>query len=186
MTRKQTSYLGGILLVTALTTFFLQQQGTQPEKQPSGYSGFDLFIEDIHMQITLNTGATRYRLTANKITHFPDEDYFELTAPSLNVKLSNAFWSLSSASGRISSAGRDIFLAGAVDILQMDADNIQQLRVLSSDVMIKLDRKTADTDHRTTITGPGYRASAIGFRADFETNLLELKSQVKGVFHVPG
>ncbi len=186
MTRKQTNYLGSFLLVVALTTFFLQQQGVQPEKQDSGYSGFDLFIEDIHMQITSKTGETRYRLGASKITHFPDEDYFELTMPSLDVLQSNASWSLSSASGRISSKGQDIFLAGAVDILQMDANNIQRIRVLSSDIMIKLNKKTAETDHRATITGPGYRVSTTGFRADFGNNLLELKSQVKGVFNVPG
>lgn len=186
MTRKQTSYLGSFLLVVALTTFFIQQQGAQPEKQRSGYAGFDLFIEDIRMQITSETGEISYRLTANRITHFPDEGYFELTTPALNVLQSDTSWSLSSASGRVSSKGQNIFLAGAVDILQMDANNIQQIRILSSDVMIKLDEKTAETDNRATITGPGYRVSTTGFRADFENDLLELKSQVKGVFNVSG
>lgn len=186
MTRNQTSYLGSFLLVVALITFFIQQQGAQPEKPPSGYTGFDLFIEDVRMQITSETGEISYRLTADRITHFPDEGYFELTTPALDALQPDTSWSLSSASGRVSSKGQDIFLAGAVDILQMDTNNIQQLRVLSSDVMIKLNEKTAETDNRATITGPGYRASTTGFRADFENDVLELKSQVKGVFNVSG
>ena len=186
MTRKQTSYLGSSLLVIALTTFFFQQQGVESGKQGTGYAGFDLFIEDIQMQITSETGETSYRLTATRITHFPEEDYFQLIAPSLDVLRSNASWSLSSTGGRVSAGGEDIFLAGAVDILQLDANNAEQTRILSSDVMIKLKEKTAETDNRATITGTGYRVSTTGFRVDFENNLLELKSQVKGVFNAPG
>lgn len=186
MTRTQTSYLGSFLLVVALITFFFQRQEAQLEKQDTSAAGFDLFIENIHMQISSETGEINYRLTANRITHFPDENYFTLDTPTLNVLQADSSWSLSSEGGRVSSKGQEIFLAGAVDIQQLDAANTPRIRVLSSDVMIKLDEQTAESENRATITGPGYRASSTGFRADFENNRLELKSLVKGVFDVSG
>jgi len=179
---KQTALLAGLLLIVFVTGWLLQRQDSGAERADAARQGPDLFIEDMDLKVTSATGVLHYQVTATKTYHYPEDDHFELEEPFMELIQPGSVWHIRSERGHISGGGETLHLLGRADIQRLAGPDTHPLRILTSDLLVKPEEETAETDNMATITSEGLRVEAVGLRADFGQDQLELRSRVRGRF----
>jgi LPS export ABC transporter protein LptC len=58
--------------------------------------------------------------------------------------------------------------------------NSSPLHIVTSDLQVKPDDEIAETDNEATITSDEFLINAVGMKADFNNDTLELRSRVRG------
>ena len=92
-----------------------------------------------------------------------------------------------SVSGCESTEAADIiWLLGTVDIRRLSGADRGPLHIVTSDLLVRPDDETAETDRETTITSDLFRVDAVGMKADFSKDTLELRSRVRGRYDGTG
>jgi len=171
-----------LLLVAVIGTgWYLQQQGADPQQTSASSSGPDGFVSGMQLTVMDEAGQEKYRIESDSMTHFPEDEYFKLTRPRFNItRPDGTVWHIMAEHGQTTPDNDQLWLLGAVDIRRQRTSKISGLHVKTSDLLIKPDEETAETDNAVTITAEGYLVTAVGFKADLRKSLLELRSRVQG------
>jgi lipopolysaccharide export system protein LptC len=180
--------LFALLLLTVIGTgWFLDRQGDT--RQPAGVSatGPDSFVEDIDLAVMDENGHLQYRVRAEHMTHFPNDDTLRLRRPDINIaQTDGTIWQIKSERGETTTAGDRLWLLGKVDVHRPETATGNAIHVLTSDLLVKPEEEVAETANAATITGDGYVINAIGLKASFRTRVLELLSRVRGTIDGTG
>jgi len=173
--------IAGLVLGVVTSGWLLYQQGTITGRPAISTYGPDLFVDDMELKLVNTDGILRYRVTADRMEHYPHDDHSELTRPVLHVFDENRpAWEIHSERGKITSGNETVWLLGAVEIRRLAAPAVRPLAIFTSDLMVKPDAQTAKTVNTARIQSERFEVTSTGLHADFRNDRLELKSRVRG------
>ena len=187
MSARQTALLLLLVLVVIGSGWSLYRQDSGQQQTTVSVTGHDSFVSGMDLQVMDITGRQQYHVTADAMFHFPHLERLDLERPviDLNQKDGTA-WHITSERGQTTASGDRIWLLGQVDINRPATGTTSSLRVRTSDLLVKPDEELAETDKAARITGARYRIDAIGMKADFRNNQLQLHSRVRSTIQGAG
>jgi lipopolysaccharide export system protein LptC len=141
----------------------------------------DYFMENFVRTQMDTAGQMKHRLRAKMMVHYPDDDSTELVQPLLEVyNADTPPWHVKSEWGWVS-AGHDlVLLQGEVQIWRDTTAGQREIEVLTRDVRVLPNDRYAETGAAAIIRAPRTEYHAVGMRAWFNENRLELLKQVRG------
>ncbi len=145
----------------------------------------DYFLNDFTATTMGPTGQPEYRLSAERMEHYPDTDTSELTKPQMVFyRTGERNWHARANRGRVGPGGEVVYLSGNVEIHQPGVVGEPPRRLVTDHIEMYPQRDYAETDAPVTVTGPRTRIDGVGLRAYLEQERLVLLSEVSGT-HEP-
>ena len=144
----------------------------------------DYFIEGLKARVFNADGSLHYRLQAQRLDHYPDDDTLQLASPVLNMfSPDQPPWLMVADEGLVYDGGLRINLNGAVDISQ-PGDARTAMRLLTRDLRIDTERDYAETDAAVKLTRGYHQTTAVGMRASLALRRIELLADTRGKYDV--
>jgi lipopolysaccharide export system protein LptC len=170
-----------VVLLGVGSFWLLQRLETEQRLAPTRHIHEpDYFIDDMTRVTRGAQGELRNVLRSPHVLHFPDDDSTELASPHLEIYNGAAEpWHVVAERGWVSSGSEVVLLHGEVEIWRLDAAGRRVYHVLTSELRVLPKEQYAESDRATTITGPSTVTRAIGMRANFAHDRLELLKRVK-------
>lgn len=147
----------------------------------------DYQIEKFNLQRLDANGEPRYRLSAARMVHFPDDDTSHLTMPRLiQSQPSKAETRVSAARGLVSADGAEVKLFDNVELFRAGAASstpggrTDDIRVLTAYLRVVPDDDKADTTERVTIEQGASTLNGTGMTYDNRYRRIALLSAVRG------
>jgi lipopolysaccharide export system protein LptC len=176
-----------LLALLAAAVLVLNQQDYVPGETGARTDGRDAYVEDMSLRVMDSNGLPVYNMTARRMTHYSESDQLVLDSPLLYMaRADGSVWRASAERGESTSQGDRVWLRGTVDIQRMPDNSHGSLHITSTDILVKPTEKLAETDSTAVIITDNYRIEAVGLKADFGTNKLELRSRVRGTLDAAG
>jgi len=145
------------------------------------------YAETVSLQVMDAGGRPVYRLQAESMDYFADEDSLILQHPFLSMAHSDGSrWELRAEQGLTDTDGDTVRLLGEVAIQRLATRQHKPLKVHTRDVLVETASGLAATTAPASISGSGYRIEAVGMKADLKQHRLELGAQVRGSFDAAG
>lgn len=185
--RLSISFPVALLAALAALTYWLSHtiQAPLQKRDGSGRHDPDYIVEHFTATQLGPDGKPRTLLTAEKMTHFPDDDSTHLVEPKL-TRLSphKAALHISAHQGLLSSDGKHVYFKDDVIVTRdayIDQGKSHSTLSLSTDYLhIQPEEDKVDTDRAVTIRDANSVVSAIGLQLDNKTRIIKLLSHVKG------
>ena len=174
-----------LLALVAAVTVWLDRQVQPPEAVPSGKGRHDPdYIADNFTVSRIGPdGAVRYRMTARRMQHYPDDDSTELTKPRFMTFGQGAPMSITANHGLVSSNGGNLYFRGDVRAARAPYANNSELVVTTQYLHVLPDDNIARTDQPVTIQDASMTIDAVGMELNNETRILKLNAKVRGVYN---
>jgi lipopolysaccharide export system protein LptC len=178
---KQAILFGVLLAVALVTGWFVQDESILTDQAPPSPRGPDLFVDNMDLKIIGEDGNVHYRIQASRLDHFPYDDHSDLKTPFVQVfSQQQVIWDARSENGRVADQGDTVWLLGRTVINRPQIADQQAINVVTSDVLVKPQADTAETDSTAVITSGRYRIEGIGMLANFREDRVDLRSRVRG------
>jgi lipopolysaccharide export system protein LptC len=177
--REWSSLLPLLLLLAA--TYWLNQQVQPLPAKPDNTKRHDPdFIVSKFSATTLDEqGKPRFLMTAQKMTHYPDNDSTHLEEPQLASFFPDRPTIYTSAKqGEVSSKGEEVFLRDDVKLVRAGNATQNEMVFATAYLHVVPDRELADTDRPVTMTDAHNVVHAVGMQLDNKTRTVKLLSQV--------
>lgn len=174
-----------LALLAALSNWLMQ---TAEQSAPARASGErhdpDFYLKDFTLITMDKTGALLNRLESPYMVHYADDGVSEVTTPRMRVFRKNAPpWQIDAGTGVILAEGKTVLLRDGVIIRQNHPQNGQHSTLRTADLTVTPDREFAETASPVSFTdSAGTAVDAVGMRANFTDERLELLSQVRGKY----
>ena len=141
----------------------------------------DYYLENFSTLTMDQDGTPKNKLFAEYMAHYPDDNTTELIKPRLEVyrKGESPIIAISDK-GWVTADNKVILLSGAVKLWQDNINGERELELITSDVKILTEQEYAETDKAATMKGKRTTVSAVGVRAYFKENRIELLNNVHG------
>jgi len=171
-----------LLLLTAGTGWFLQRLSREDDAGRALKAHEPDYYMENFTQSTMNEqGSLQHRLTAELMLHYADDDTTELVHPMLDVyNEAPTPWHVKAEKGWVSANSEVVLLTGEVHIWRDGKNGERELDVLTRDLRVLPRERYAETDKAARIHSPGVLYNAVGMRAIFKEDRLELLSRVRG------
>lgn len=173
-----------LLLILAAAYWLNQQVRPLPGDSGSEKRHDPDFIIDKFTATTYDEqGAPRFLMTAQKMTHYPDDDSTHVEDPRLTSFFPGRPLIYTTARrGEISSKGEEVFLHDDVRVVRA-ATPLQGEMVLTTTYLHVIpERDVADTHQPVTMAESLNVVQAVGMQLDHKTRTVQLLSQVKGYY----
>ena len=130
--------------------------------------------------LTMNQdGSPKNKLYADYMAHYPDDNTIELINPRLEIfRPGKQPTTITAEKGWVTEDNEVILLSGETRLIQLDADGIRELEIITSDVRVLMDKEYAETDMPATIFGKKTTIKSTGMNAYLGENRLELLNNV--------
>lgn len=171
----------GVLLLSVLSFWLLHKLEVEVAgvNQNSAHEP-DYYIENMSRTTHGLEGEVRNVLRATFVEHFPDDDSTELASPHLEIYNGAVEpWHVVAERGWVSSGSDVVLLHGEVEIWRLGASGERVYQVLTSELRVLPKEQYAETDNPAIIVGPAMLTHAIGMRANFAHDKLELNKRVR-------
>lgn len=175
--------IGAILVLVwdSPPEFFFSNQKTQVQALPKA----DSYMRGTATVKYSPEGFAAYRLEADSSLYYNADDRFEFIAPELTAVRDSADtspWHLTARTGSTTRGGQQVVLDGDVNAWQSLATGRNQLRT----TRLTFNPRThqASSDARVELSTPSGTTTGVGLEADFESDIYQLLSQVRGTHHV--
>ena len=143
----------------------------------------DYYLYNFTMTAMNAKGQPSLRLSAPVLVHYPTDDRALVTQPHLQVyRTGEPPWDIDAERARILDHGKRVFLIGRVKIVRPAADGHSPVTILTRDVHVRPDQTYAYTDQPVTMISNGLRVDAVGLRANWKLQHVQLLSRVRGVY----
>lgn len=147
----------------------------------------DFYMEGAEISQFDHLGELRYRMRADRVSHYTARNITELVAPHLILFEDPSPWEVSSVAGTIhhevgaETGSREV--VELVDDVKLERRSSESdfIEVTTSALTLYPDRKYAETDQAVMIETHTGRTTAHGLRADLQTGQLTLYSGVHTV-----
>jgi lipopolysaccharide export system protein LptC len=172
---------GAVLLLGVLSFWLLQQLEVEDvsRRAPTRHEP-DYYIDAMVRTTTGVAGELKNILRAERVEHFPDDDSTELASPHLEIYNGHPDpWHVVAERGWVSAGNDVVLLHGEVEIWRQNAAGERVYQVLTSELRVLPREQYAESDNPTTIIGPSTVTHAIGMRANFAHDRLELLQRVR-------
>ena len=130
--------------------------------------------------LTMNQdGSPKNKLYADYMAHYPDDNTTELINPRLEIfRLGKPPTTITAEKGWVTEDNEVILLSGETRLIQLDAEGIRELEIITSDVRVLMDQEYAETDKAATNFRKKTTIKSIGMKAYLGENRLELLNNV--------
>lgn len=141
----------------------------------------DYTIDNMLRRSYGDAGELRSVLRSPRVLHYADDDSTELASPRLEIYNGTVEpWHVVAERGWVSSGNEVVLLHGDVEIWRQDESGQRVYQVLTSELRVLPKEQYAETDNATTIIAPATVTHAIGMRANFAHDRLQLLKHVRG------
>lgn len=176
-----------LLLLLAGGVILLNRPEYIPGNQLTRSDGHDAFMEDMTLSVMDESGQPVYEMTADSMTHRDDRKMLVMHNPLVHISRPNgSSWTISASRGEAADNGEHVWLPGEVRLHRDASSPNGAMRITSSDVLVRPHDKQVETARKALIITDTIRVEAVGLKADFEENRLELNSQVRGTINGAG
>jgi lipopolysaccharide export system protein LptC len=175
-----------LLSILAAFTFYLAEfanRNDKPLESKVVRHEQDYFVERFTL-VKLNAqGQPAFRLAADLMRHFPDDDTTEFVKPTLtSLDKSKPRITVVSDNGKAGPQGDITELFGNVVLTRAPTDLTKQLKVYTEYLLIDSNKETGTTDRPTKITQGASELTGIGMNFDNLNRLFALHSNVKSTW----
>lgn len=147
---------------------------------------YDYYINGMHTIRYTAAGERSYKLSADRVTHFPDDDHAELSNPDvLWYQQESTPWTLTAAAGNLHRTGEEdeLTLSGDVQLnTTLAAEGALLVETSRMNVLPALQQ--ASTDAEVTLTTTTTRMQSKGMQLSLPDNHVKLLNNVRGT-HAP-
>lgn len=178
-----------ILAVLAAVSYYLAEFAAQmrmPER--AGVVGHepDYFVDQVAMTRLNRRGEPVYRMSADRLLHYPDDDTSEFHNPVLvSLEPGKPLVTLRADRGRSTSGGERTDLHGDVVLTRAAQDDRPALRVETDHVVLLSLEDVARTDRPVRILYGESSLTGVGMEFNNSTRVLNVLSDVRGVWTAP-
>lgn len=146
----------------------------------------DYFVEGLALTRLNREGQPVFRMSADRMVHYPDDDSSEFTRPTLvSLDPGKPLVTLRAQRGVATSAGQQTHLYDAVRLTRAAHGDQPPLRIDTDYVLVLPDEDIARTDRPVTIAHGASSLTGIGMEFDNAARVLKVRSRVKGVWAAP-
>ena len=155
---------------------FERAAGTEP----------DYFVEGLALTRLGRDGQPVFRMSAERMLHFPVNDTSEFTRPLLvSLDPGKPLVTLRAERGVATAGGQQTHLHDRVRLTRAAQGGKPALQVDTDYVLVLPDEDIARTDRPVRITHGGSSLTGVGMEFDNAARVLKVQSQVKGVWAAP-
>jgi lipopolysaccharide export system protein LptC len=145
----------------------------------------DFVVENLSSTTLSEQGLPRFKLSAEKMWHYPDDETTHLQMPILTSYFSDRPPSHTSAkSGLIQSHNTDLQLYDEVQVVRQRGGLSGEQRFQTDYLHVIPENDYAETDHPVMMLSGKNSISAVGMELDNQARTVKLLSQVKAI-HEP-
>lgn len=174
--------IGAIALISYWSYSTNAPAPTTPVQPSAGKNAPDFFIHNANVVEYDKTGFLKGNLTAKEISHYPHNSITTLTYPDMwSYKKDKSPWQTTADRGRILPDGETLELSKNVVIVQVDDANKPTQRVDTEFLTVYSALDYAETEEPVRLTNPMNVVNAVGMRAYYQRDFIQLKSRVKGI-----
>jgi lipopolysaccharide export system protein LptC len=174
-----------LLASLGLFTYYLAAVAdrAQPAPQPRATGEPDYFVEGLALIKMDERGAPSFRLEAQRLTHYPDDDSAEFVRPRLvSLDPSRPRILIVADIGRVADDGNETHLTGNVVITRSASDGAPELRAETDYAVVLPEQDLVRTDRPVRIVQGGNTLTGVGMVLDNRTRRLQVDSQVRAVW----
>lgn len=169
--------LGPILLYWGLG-IAPSERRTEPPRALQ--EGEDYFSTDTHSRVFNQKGQLEQELVTPRLDHYPDQQLSVLTKPHILLHgQDGSVTTTDSNKGTLPDDRSKALLTGDVRVNDRSTSGVET-RVLTEQLTLYPDTKFAETDLPVTILSDNVRYDAVGMKASFAEQTLNLLSDVQG------
>lgn len=154
----------------------------------------DYFVEQFNFVRLSQSGKTTYRITGDKLTHFPLEDEFEILQPRIvgidqqqtpmNMRADRAVVKQKVQVNSGERAEDQIHLHGNVVVDRAESEHGIHLNLQTAYLMLLPDSEKMSTDKEIKLKTPYSQVSALGMRAENVHQKIELLGKVRVIMDI--
>lgn len=178
-----------LLAILAMLTFWIDYSVQAPEPKVDGSNRHDpdYVLNNFITTRSDEKGDLRYRLTAEEMRHYPDEDTTELDLPHFTrFEIGKPFTRIEGKKGFVSSNAEKIEFVDEVKVVRQAYNGKGEMVVLTDRLDVFPDDERAVTDRPVVITQePKTVIHATGMIYDKKQQTIELKNRVKVHYEKP-
>jgi lipopolysaccharide export system protein LptC len=175
-----------LLSILAAFTFYLAEfanRGDKPVESKVIRHEQDYFVERFTLVKLNDQGQPSFRLAADLMKHFPDDDTSEFVNPKLvSLDKKKPIITVVSDSGKAGPKGDIMELSGNVVLTRAPSEASKQLKLTTEYLLINTNEETGSTDKPTEITQGASKLTGIGMNFDNLNRLFALHSNVKSTW----
>lgn len=181
-----------IVLLAGLagTSFYLAELSRQfrsPTASGTSIHEPDYFVENLSLTRLDRAGNPAFRMSAEHMLHFPDDDSSEFVHPQLvSLDPGKPLVTLRSDRGRATSGGDEIHLHDNVRLVRAAHGDDPRLQVDTEFALVLPEQNIARTDHPVRIQWGASTLTGVGMEFDNSARVLKVHSKVHGVWAAPG
>ena len=94
-------------------------------------------------------------------------------------------WTITSENGVVTANGKEVLLSNNVVAIQSGKDNVAGMKLMTEDLLVRPDKKYAETDNDVHLQDNSGTTHAKGMKADIEKSKIQFLSSVKGAYITP-
>ena len=175
-----------VILIAAFSNWLLSSFETKPLgiKKEVRHDP-DYFIDQFVATQLNQSGKPRYRLEADKLNHYPDDDSIELTRLKLKLfRVKLPAWTAEADEGLVLKKGTLIKLKGHVVMQRPKSRNEAAVKLVTRNLVIYPQKEYAETAAAVKITSADSIIEATGMKVYLADGRLELLSDTRGKYEI--
>lgn len=146
----------------------------------------DYFVEGLALTRLNREGQPVFRMSADRMLHYPDDDSSEFVRPTLvSLDPVKPLVTLRAERGMATSGGQQTHLHDAVRLTRAAHGDQPALRIDTDYVLVLPDEDLARTDRPVRITYGASSLTGVGMEFDNAARVLKVQSRVQGVWAAP-
>lgn len=167
-----------------LLSFELPEGATRVARAPDSPQSF---MEGIQLRAMSEQGFPRFELQAAHMAHYAEDKRTEVEQPFLTVfRPSGQIWTVSAEGGTALNGDERVQLHGQVVVRKPVDPGLPEgdaaLEIRTRELTIHPHTEIAETDQLATLVRPEGSVQAVGMKAYFPQERVQLLSQVRGVY----
>ncbi len=152
-----------------------------PERERADY-----FMEGFTIHAADESGAWRYRLTADDLYHYPEREVWELTRPEVEMfAATGANWYGTAPRGSAWDEAERVLLHEDVHFWRPESPVNRPLQLDTSELWLYPEEDVAETEEHAILRQDASHTEGVGAKAWLKRQQIELKSEVKGHHELP-
>jgi lipopolysaccharide export system protein LptC len=175
----------GLAAGLAALTFWLERAVQAPASAASAGAPHepDFIVDRVVATALDKAGKAESELTAQKMTHYPDNETTELEEPRLvQLRDQGPPLRIRAERGTVTKDGEEVRLYGNVRLVREASGTRPELRVETPFLLVFPKEEVARTPDSVVITEGRSRLSGVGMEYNHQTRAIELHGRVSGTF----
>ncbi len=173
-----------LLILLALLTFWINQSVREAgSRNGANQDEPDSIVENFLAVSTDAAGVPRYRLAAEKLSHFSGDERTLLDKPTLtHFHEKQGEMQISSSKASVTAEGDKVVFTGRVSLLRPAGAGGKEMSMQTAYLEVRTGKNEAFTGQPVVIRQPGMQITAAGLHLFADTRVLKLKGRVKAQY----